>query len=75
MVRSLCKLFCNILMEEEEFFKGPVYILCIFSVKFIILYMDFYVFVRVYVLCRSCLIQKIVNRGKRRFLVMTKLLN
>lgn len=45
MVKSLCKLFSNILMEEEQFFKGPVYILCIFNV-----------------LCRSCLIQKIVNR-------------
>lgn len=62
MVRSLCKLFSNILMEEEEFFKGPVYILCIFIVKFVILYMNFYAFVCMYVLCRSCLIQKVVHR-------------
>lgn len=48
MVRSLCKLFSNILTEEEEFFKGPVYILCIFNVKFVILYMDFYMFVCTY---------------------------
>lgn len=62
MVRSSCKLFSNILVQEEESFKGPVYILCIFNVKFVIFYMDFYAFVCMYVLCRSCLIQKIVNR-------------